>query len=435
MKAVNRTLLFLSWAAAALVLLWPDPDNVLFLPQEEPALAAPVSESKQPERPANNPLLEEYRRRARQTGINLEFTSVVRALVPYDGRLNKDSLELEIFCLPEKSLDVLLIGDSTMAWGVIPSAVEQRSGLRTGMFAMRSLYLNERMMRVTERLQKMYLKPGGITLFGFAIWTQLQEPDIVRRGELYTFSELSDDEFRNFAAKRRRECGTNLQGPALEEPAALPFSKSALLAHTETLDSFREEMRSRTVRLRPSRLAEEIRREIHPAWFTEKTGSASESEKQEPGGPAAPDEVRERALYGDYREKISPGSFQFIRWDHQTLTATGPFALRSIRSTLPPDPSFTPNANHKRNAGALLRLPGRKGFIITFYPEHGSYRVQRAIYRTLYPELDLVDLGVLHPENTSFSMDNEGHPANSGGLEKSLMIADWLRENYRPARK
>lgn len=386
------------------------------------------------EQKPNNPLFAEYKRRAQQMNINLDFTAVVRALVPYDSRLNKDSLDLEIFCEEPRSLEVLLIGDSTMAWGVIPSVVEQRTGRKTGMFAMRSMYLNVRSMRLVQRLQRYYLKEGGITLFGFAIWTQLQEPDIVRRSELFKLTEYSDEEFERFVAQRRASCDPSAAEPVPVPERRLPmtaeprmFSRASLEEYTKELDEVREDLRQRVGSLRESTLSRQFRQWAHPAWFNVHTpAQPAEPPRTAPGRTMRPD------LYGDYRENISLRSFQFVRWDHQTLTATGPFVLRSIPSHAPFDPNFTVNENHRVNARSLLQVPGRKAFIITIYPEHRSYIVQRSIYNLLYKEhLELVDLGVMHPPDASFSMDNEGHPANLGGLEKSLMIAEWLQKNVK----
>lgn len=426
-------MLFAGFSVSGVLLFIPESSAPgLFVPVtvEDLAPGPPQKEkSKTPQRQINNPLYAEYKRRGRELNLNMDFTGVVRTLVPYDRRLNHDSLELELFCAKEKSLDVLLIGDSTMAWGVIPSVVEQRSGLRVGMFAMRSMYLNAASMRTAARLQKYYLKEGGITLFGFAIWTQLQDPEIVRRGELLKFNCYSDEEFERFAKERRSSCNVN---PEQEEvPHPRMFSREALDAYSAELGVLRKELRQALGGLRESSAAYAFRQWAHPAWFNARMEpAAKEAAPQKTAGDESQD--AESSDMGDYRERISLGGFQFVRWDRQTLTATGPFTLRSIPSDAKPDPAFVISEDHRLNAQALLDLPGRKGFIVTFYPDHRSYIVQRSIYAKLYKDqLELVDLGVLHPKGTGFSMDNEGHPANLGGLEKSLLIAEWLRDNFR----
>ncbi|MCE9600037.1 MAG: hypothetical protein K8S54_18900 [Spirochaetia bacterium] len=383
---------------------------------------------KVPERTPNNPLYSEYKRRGRELNLDLDFTGVVRSMVPYDRRLNQDTLELELFCAKEKSLDVLLIGDSTMAWGVIPEVIEQRSGLRVGMFAMRSMYLNQATMRTTRRLQKYYLRDGGITLFGFAIWTQLQESEMVRRGELRKFNQYSDEEFERFAKERRSSCNVEPEPEEIPEPRL--FSRGSLDSYSAELDLLRKDFRRSLGSLRESSLAREFRQWAHPAWFKAKTGDA---QKEVPLEEERRDEAQPVSnKFGDYKERISLASFQFVRWDNQTLTATGPFTLRSIRSTVDPDLSFQISQTHRANAQSLLDLPGRKGFVITIYAEHRSYAIQRSIYAKLYKKhLELLDLGEMHPQERGFAMDNEGHPANLGGLEKSLLIADWLRKNFR----
>lgn len=439
-EKIQGLLLLLGFGASAVLLFLPDSAELYVRAMEPagPALSSQKEKQKVPERKVserrvNNPLFAEYKRRGRELNLNMDFTGIVRTLVPYDRRLNHDSLELELFCAKEKSLDVLLIGDSTMAWGVIPSVVEQRSGLRVGMFAMRSMYLNATSMRTAERLQKYYLKEGGITLFGFAIWTQLQDPEIVRRGELLKFSRYSDEEFERFARDRRSSC--NVTNETVENQRPRIFSRGSLDSYSAELGLLRRELRQAVGGLRESTAARRFREWAHPAWFNARMEPAQKEVPAETAGAGSGKEQSwdaESNEFGDYRERISLGGFQFVRWDRQTLTATGPFPLRSIPSTAPADPRFEISEDQRTNAQSLIRLPGRKGFIITFYPEHRSYVVQRSIYAKLYKEhLELVDLGEMHPPGRGFSMDNEGHPANLGGLEKSLLIAEWLRDNFR----
>ncbi|MBL8018234.1 MAG: hypothetical protein JNM27_01095 [Leptospirales bacterium] len=434
-EVIQWILLALSFSTSVLIFIFPESElpDFFLSPVVSETTAAPETKAKINQRKVNNPLFTEYTRIGKEYNVDMEFTGVVRAMVPYDRRLHRDSLELELFCEKEKSLDVLLIGDSTMAWGVIPSVIEQRSGLRVGMFAMRSMYLNETSMRTTERLQKYYLKPGGMTLFGFAIWTQLQDPGVVRRGELRKFNQLSDDEFLRFVRERRSSCNVPPEPEEVPEPRT--FSRAAFEAYSNELGILRKDLRKSIGRLRETTLARDFRQMIHPSWYTEKLAPAPGT-GEKPANAIDKEQPKETDPdsneFGDYKERISLGGFQFIRWDNQTLTATGPFSIRSIRSTVPPDPGFRPTADHRLNADALRKLSGRKAFIISFYSEHRSYAIQRAIYATLYKDdVELLDLGEMHPEDRSFAMDNEGHPANLGGLEKSLLIAEWLRKNFR----
>lgn len=432
---IQWILLVIGFSTAAVVLFFPESEAPeLFISPVVTESVAPETKKQTSQRKINNPLFAEYTRIGQEYNLDMDFTGVVRAMVPYDRRLHRDSLELELFCEKEKSLDVLLIGDSTMAWGVIPSVIEQRSGLRVGMFAMRSMYLNETSMRTTERLQKYYLKPGGMTLFGFAIWTQLQDPGVVRRGELRKFNQLSDDEFLRFIRERRSSCNVPPEPEEIPEPRT--FSRAAFEAYSNDMGILRKDLRKSLGRLRETTFARDFRQLIHPTWYSEKLAPAPKPSADQPKEDVVKEEQKQADPdsneFGDYRERISLGGFQFIRWDNQTLTATGPFSIRSIRSSVPADPGFRPTEEHRLNAEALRKLPGRKTFIITFYSEHRSYAIQRSIYTKLYKDdVDLLDLGEMHPEDRSFAMDNEGHPANLGGLEKSLLIAEWLRKNFR----
>lgn len=310
---------------------------------------------------SNNPLYPEFQRIGIEHQIDLSFTRNVISLTPYDSRLYEDGLSFPIFCNPKKSFDVILVGDSTLSWGVMPGVIEQMTGLRVGMFAFRSMFLNRRSLAIAERVIRHYLKENGLSIYGFTVWTQMQPPGTFRRGELLKLESMKDEEFEAFTARRRLECGR---------------SHSA-----GTMD-------------------------------TEQTQAA-------PPGP-----------------RFSLNQFQFLKWDNETFTLVGPTRVFSIPSRTPANEHMLFSPNHAMNARSLIGIPGRKAFLITIYAHDFPYVVQRSIYGKLYSrDLELIDLGLLHPGKRGLPMDEEDHPANTGGLEKTILIAKWLRENFAKSQR
>jgi len=170
------------------------------------AQASTPSASTNHESSFNNPLYTEFERLGALYGIDMSFTKQVETIKPFDPALSQDVTMLPIFCSPEKSLDVILLGDSTLSWGVIPRVVEGLSHRSVGMFAFRAMLLNRRTMNVARRVINRYLKKDGIVIFGFTVWTQLQYPDTFMRGELLGLEAMSDTEFETMANRRYTEC-------------------------------------------------------------------------------------------------------------------------------------------------------------------------------------------------------------------------------------
>jgi len=379
---------------------------------------------------SNNPLFPEMRKIASEYGVDVSFTRNVTTLEPYDRRLYEDSLNFPIFCRERQSLDVILIGDSTLAWGVIPRVIEQLTGLKVGMFAFRSMYLNQRSMATARRIKDYYLKKGGLTIFGFDLWTQMQDPYIFRRGELLKLEQLTAEEFEEFARKRVEECrGTVAPGASATarrrfprggqiSSVVFPFSQESFQNYRSLLANWKRSFTNDQIGLREWPIARDVRDLVNPPWSKSqvKEQIAAKSRK-----------TNEETPEGD--SAMSLTQFRFLKWDNDTLTLVGPFKKVAVASGAPANDRLPITENQKTNAEALVAIPGRKAFLITFYPEETPYIKQRSIHRILYPELELIDLGLLQTD-VPIPMDDEDHPANIGGFRKSIMIAQWLRQNF-----
>lgn len=429
------------------------------------------------EQVGNNPLFRDYQELAAPHQIDVSFTRDVTVLGPADPGLSEDALNFPVFCNAPGSLDVLLVGDSTMSWGVIPRVIQGLTGLRVGMFSFRAMYLNERTLRVVRRVHDQYVREGGLTIFGFDVWTQSMEPEAFRRGELLRLENMSDSEFRAFAEQRFAECGKRsmnvkahwvnsrkrgLAGvkedimrhirrvASTDRLALLPFSTASLKEYSAILTIVRNRLRL-TEATEEHPLAHAFREWIHPAWFNASRSGSAAPTTGAPAGKPVPDTLpasgsvpvasttpvtnnrQDAPSRNDppQKERISLSDIQFIRWDRETFTLTGPFRARSIRSSAPGYDGYPVSHQQLKNARSLLEFPGRKAFLITFYSRHDLYMQQRSIYSTLYRDrLELIDLGRLHPDDRQFSMDEANHPANTGGMAKSILMGLWLRDHF-----
>jgi hypothetical protein len=341
-----------------------------------------------------NPLYETLLRRPEARGLDL---SSLRAVS--EDRIGPGPLANPLFASEPHSYDVILFGDSTLAWGTLPSVIAERSGLRVGLFAYESGFLNRRMARLYDAIARTYLRPGGRAVFSFAAWTQLADPDLVR---LYG---------EDFARIETAIAAGGLPGRLDRREAAAGLLSAMGIA--------------------------QWRHRLHERLFGAVQG---------PGTillplPAKPPEAPARSAAEPLDvEAMHP---RFLRSEPGAVTVMvdAGAALRSIPSDEAPPfrdlpgalPDAASRANFERNAAALRALaaqaPYRSVYMIPIYAvsDRSAYLVQRALHRYAYKEvLCLLDLGVLHPPGETLPVGKEGHVVNEGGLLKSVLIAKAL---------
>ena len=330
-------------------------------------------------------------------GLDLSFLRAVS-----EDRVGPGPLANPLFQAAPHSYDVILFGDSTLAWGTLPQVIAQRSKLKVGLFAYESSFLNRRMARIYDALARTYLKPAGFAVYSFAAWTQVTDPDLVR---LYA---------ADFARIEQVIAAGGLPGP---------LARSAAQGAPGVLSAARIEAWRHRLRVRMF-------------GATHADYAALPALPSPSGGPPA---ATPRHGLLDI-EAMHP---RFLRAEASAVTVMvdADAALRSSGSHEPPvyhqlaEVVTQPvsRANLETNAAAFRALaagaPYRVVFMIPVYAaaERGSYLWQRAVYRLVYADrFCLLDLGALHPANATLPVGKEGHVVNEGGLVKSALIGEAL---------
>ena len=330
-------------------------------------------------------------------GLDLSFLRAVS-----EDRLGPGPLGNPLFGAAPHSYDVILFGDSTLAWCTLPQVIGQRAGLKVGLFAYESGFQNRRMAPIYDAIARTYLKPGGLAVHSFAAWTQVADPDLVRLYET------------DFARIAQVIAAGGLPGPLAR--GATQCTPGALSA--AAIKAWRHRLH---VRLFGATFNDDTSLPALPARSSDK----------------APPAVAPSGGLLDI-EAMHP---RFLRSDASAVTVDADAALRSSGSQAPSlyrqlsevVPHPVSRANFETNAAAWRALatdaPYRAVFMIPVYAaaELRSYLWQGAIYRLVYADrFCLLDLGALHPANTTLPVDKEGHVVNEGGLVKSALIGAAL---------
>lgn len=119
-----------------------------------------------------NPLWDDYIKIAKYYKLNLNFAKNV-----WNERGPNDYMIHQIFKDKPKSIDILMFGDSSLAWGVIPEIIEQITGKKVRIYAYESNLLNTKSSKLFNKLASYYLKDDGMIIYAFAIWTQNKSTD------------------------------------------------------------------------------------------------------------------------------------------------------------------------------------------------------------------------------------------------------------------
>lgn len=343
-----------------------------------------------------NPL---YARLAAEPAARDLDLSFLRAVS--EDRVGPGPLANPLFASPRHSFDVILFGDSTLAWGTLAPIIAQRSGLKVALFAYESAFQNRRMAPIYDAIARSYLKPGGLAVFSFAAWTQVAEPDLVR---------LYADDFARLAQRIAPGGELRADAPATATPLSAP-----------AIEGWRHRMRAQIFGARDAR-APALR--SLPAQ--------------------TPDSAARNAAAADGLLDIEAMHPRFLRADASAVTVMVD-AAAALRSSASHEPSvyrrleeviphplsrgyFETNAAVVRALAATA--PYRAVFMIPIYAaaERGSYLWQRAVYELRYADrLCLIDLGALHPTDGTLPVGKEGHVVNEGGLVKSILIGDALK--------
>ena len=398
---------------------------------ETPAVRQVPSGDKARSESVTNPLYPAMERIAAPHRLDVSYMKDIRE-VHFLGDMV--SLPSALFCHKKNSLDVIFFGDSSIRWSLIPQVVEQMTGLKVGVFALRGMYLNAKTLKTLERLRNFYLKRNGLSVFSFHLWTQEKDPDIFRwEDDLSLVAKMNDNTFRNFALKRFARCNNCSEKQAVYRAGfgnggKFLFTEEAYREyeqHIRGIESFLKEKFGMGLPPRNS-LHVKVSSFFNPGWYTIKRP------KKDAPDTAHQDNPYRLRLPGGNRPIA--GSTSWIRWDARSVIKyQGTPQSRSLYSDEPFDPSTVIPAEAVTNAKSLCSFPGRKAYVICLYGEQGQYRKARAYYERLYRgKLECIDLGKLHPRNESFPMDNLHHLVNEGTLQGTILLGKWLKAHPSP---
>lgn len=325
-----------------------------------------------------NPLYARLSAVGRREGFDVDFA---REVV---NERQGPRVDHPLFSMPEHGVDVLLLGDSTAAWGITPQVIEAVSDLRVAMFAEPGMRLNEADSAFYRAIIDKYLAPNGRTLFCFAPKNIIREPDVPSMQTLSgrklalamtAHEQLDWWSFDGYWTWRTKSLSEPLQAWGLRLPR--------LALYRSWLEPL-----------------------FNPAWSTQKRDTETRQAKG------------------------------FIRWDGWTATINGPKGAPAVRSTQDPKkverwwPKRVHRERAERNANALKRLPGEKVIVIPWSTNKAHYMRARALYQGFFADAaDVVDLGKLMPKGVKYPMSDVLHMKDETGFEASVLIGKWLRQH------
>ena len=101
----------------------------------------------------SNPLYSNFMEIGKKYHLDLSFTKQV-----WEQRGPIDFKKNTIYSKAKKSLDIIFFGDSLIAWGLIPSVIEQLTGKKIAIFAYENNFLNQETVKIFNQISSYYLK-------------------------------------------------------------------------------------------------------------------------------------------------------------------------------------------------------------------------------------------------------------------------------------
>lgn len=399
----------------------------------------------------NNPLWERFQNLSRSQSINLNYTK--RVQIHFDDFI---SFRSGFFCHKPQSLDVIVFGDSTMAWGIVPNVIEEKTGLKVGNFSMRGVYLNKIAASTIQKLQKIYLKKDGTLILGFSFDHQNKPGDIVHRrdDDFGLVHDLDIKEIYDFALTRYKDCHslkelppdypsfediTQKNKPKLEEDKSIIslwkskkiFSEESLMEYNRIIVSIKKTLQKRygLELYKNSFLKRKYDEVFLVDWMKEKD-NVDKNIEEDSNRPVSLNESKIYKLdFSGKRENIQ--SHALIKWDWRSTTLFQKYGIyNSFANQAKPYPNWKPPYHLEKNAKYIAQIPGNVAYTITYHKTESEYRILRSIYDTFYKDRFMViDLGLRHPDKP-VPIDRTFHTINEGGIIKSVQIAEWINENF-----
>lgn len=337
-----------------------------------------------------NPLWSEYLKIAKIYNLNLNFTKYV-----WEQRGPIDYMQHEIFKDRPKSIDILMFGDSSLAWGVIPKVIEQITGKKVRIYAYESNLLNPKSIKVFEKIAKFYLKDDGVLIYCFANWTQDKPQNELRisKDTYDKFVLMSDDEFMKFSQN-------SVQNDLFLEQISLKNYKKKIDDFSQFLaNNYEISLISKNFYF------DFIEPVLNRQWHEKKI-------------------------------KNSNKNGRFLRFDMNTITQYNSNfkQILQIDDNYKIDPNFG-NENFIKNTTSAKTIKSKtRIYMQPFFAGKSSFWVN--VYEKYYKNDDFIfaDLSqyavqIQNKTGMKVLMEGKTHTGNSGGLLMSIAIGQWLRDN------
>jgi hypothetical protein len=341
-----------------------------------------------------NPFYEEFRSVGTRNGLNMEFTRHASCYKTTQLKIE----DVPLLGYAPKSCDILLVGDSTMAWGMIPEVIEQMTGLKVGVFSSEALILNMTIARLIDNLASYYLKDDGLLIISFGSWTQEQNAQsmvLVYIDWICNVANMNNTEFAAYMEKWKKE-----------QTERGSFNLTRMLGFPGYRESIGSLKLSIAYKYGLSLLQLQLYNDyiepyLNPTWHNKKM---------------------------EMKAKVHCT----MRWNNRSIIMySADLGKRSVHSESPPDPSYK-NKDIEIVSGILKKIPGRKAYQIHITIDDSKYTRLRSIYNTYYKgSFGLIDLGREHPKDATYEVDEKEHTINTGGFYQSILIGKFLKKNFR----
>ncbi|HHH37834.1 MAG TPA: hypothetical protein ENK77_04385, partial [Epsilonproteobacteria bacterium] len=218
-----------------------------------------------------NPLYEAFADIAKKNNLDLSFAKMAwaqKGREPFVWGPNNYKVNT-LFNEKPKSIDILLIGDCTIAWGLIPQVVEQITGKKVALYGYASNVMTVKTAKLFHKISDYYLKEDGIILFSFSNWALQKDSNFVGTStdEYNEMVKWSAEEFKQFAQKDKKRSYEKIFREYAKPIPASEAERKKLLAQNKGIEYLRWDMDSLT-EYNPAFSLKAIHSEIMPGRLT-----------------------------------------------------------------------------------------------------------------------------------------------------------------------
>ena len=319
-----------------------------------------------------NPVYPEFKQFALSHGIDVENFARLQPGWKFDPK------ELPIFDLQHQRVDVLLIGDSSVNYGIEPAVVEQVSGLSVATLAYPAMGVNESLLNYVGELADRLLVESGLVVFMF------------------------DPGFWSYAADRQQ----NQQLNELIEQR----NQSDCLFCMKTLRTHEEHRKA-------SRWMQFIDRWLGLASFEfydtviEPLVAPNQAEKKFINNQGI--KKNERRFF------LSPGHVLVVKEEPNEAALD--------------DVDFTPQPVSKKHQMLAKWLASIEQNKVLVLPISQTAEVRRSLYQiahVLSSQVSLIDLNETVPAGWIVPLQNRTHMANQGIIQQSYLLGLELKKQF-----